>query len=228
MLQRVRRSPFAKQLQTASVLAFIGLLTFYPSPTKAQEKKAQLSPRKKRVRRDQAYVRHLLKRGNSDTKVENVLKLTSQFTSFNPSGDFHAYALSLIAKEKTSTKQPKQTQQPSVAPQTTTATVVSDSSSVPSSANVLAPSNPVGINSVKISQESSRDSVQDASPASTPDNIQAAVSNPSPATVVGGGVFLPTASAPSNGGVSGRATSVGTGSSVGISSNSSVPVATAG
>jgi hypothetical protein len=223
MLQRVRRSPFAKQLQTASVLAFIGLLTFYPSPTKAQEKKAQLSPREQSVQRDQAYVRQLLKRGNSDTKVENVLKLTSQFTSFNPSGDFHAYALSLIAKEKTSAKQPKQTQQPSVAPQTTTATVVSDSSSVPSSANVLAPSNPVGINSVKISQESSRDSVQDASPASTPDNIQAAVSNPSSAAVIGGGVFLPTVSAPSN-----RGASVQTTTSVSTSANSPATFASEG
>src|ERR1700739_2667866 len=119
MLQKVRRSPFAKQLQTASVLAFIGLLTFYQLPSKAQEKQTQLSPLEQSLRRDQAYVRQLLERGTSDAKVESVLKLTSRFTSFSPSADFHAYALSLIAREKTAKKQPKQTQQPSVASQTT-------------------------------------------------------------------------------------------------------------
>jgi len=209
MLQRVRRSPFAKQLQKSSVLAFIGLLAFYSVPSKAQEKKTQLSPQQQSVQRDQTYVRQLLKRGTSDAKVESVLKLTSRFTSFNPSGDFHAYALSLIAKEKTTTKQPKQTQQAGVASQTTPTAAVSDSSSAPLSANVLAPSNPVGINSVKISQESSRDSVQDTTPESIPDNSQAAVSNPSSA-VLGGGLFLPTVSAPSNRGGSVQATSVST------------------
>ena len=223
MLQKVRRSPFAKQLQTASVLAFIGLLTFYQLPSKAQEKQTQLSPREQSLQRDQAYVRQLLERGTSDAKVESVLKLTSRFTSFNPSADFHAYALSLIAKEKTATKQPKQTQQPSVTSQTTATPVVNDSSSVPSSTNVLSPSNPVGINSVKISQDGNRDSVQDTSPASTADNSQAAVSNPSPAAVVGGGVFFPTASAPSN-----RGGSVQTTTSVSTSANSPATFASEG
>jgi len=223
MLQKVRRSPFAKQLQTASVLAFIGLLTFYQLPSKAQEKQTQLSPREQSLQRDQAYVRQLLERGTSDAKVESVLKLTSRFTSFNPSADFHAYALSLIAKEKTATKQPKQTQQPSVTSQTTATPVVNDSSSVPSSTNVLSPSNPVGINSVKISQDGNRDSVQDTSPASTADNSQAAVSNPSPAAVVGGGVFFPTASAPSN-----RGASVQTTTSVSTSANSPATFASEG
>jgi hypothetical protein len=215
MLQRVRRSPFAKQLQTASVLAFVGLLAFYQLPSRAQEKKIPLSPREQSVQRDQAYVRELLERGTSDAKVESVLKLTSRFSSFNPSGDFHAYALSLIAKEKATTKQPKQTQQASSASQTASPAAVAVSSSVPSTANVLAPSNPVGINSVKISQDGNRDSVQDTSPASTADNSQAAVSNPSPAAVVGGGVFFPTASAPSN-----RGGSVQTTTSVSTSANS--------
>ena len=223
MLKTVRRSSVAKQIKAVSVLAFIGLLTLFQLPSKAQEKKNQQSPQEQSVRRDQAYVRQLLERGTSDAKVESVLQLSSRFPSFNPSGDFHAYALSLIAKEKTSTKQPKQTQQPSVAPQTTTATVVSDSSSVPSSANVLAPSNPVGINSVKISQDGNRDSVQDTSPASTADNSQAAVSNPSPAAVVGGGVFFPTASAPSN-----RGGSIQTTTSVSTSANSPATFASEG
>jgi hypothetical protein len=223
MLQRVRRSPFAKQLQTASVLAFVGLLAFYQLPSRAQEKKIPLSPREQSVQRDQAYVRELLERGTSDAKVESVLKLTSRFSSFSPSGDFHAYALSLIAKEKATTKQPKQTQQASSASQTASPAAVAASSFVPSTANVLAPSNPVGINSVKISQDGNRDSVQDTSPVSTADNSQAAVSNPSPAAVVGGGVFFSTASAPSN-----QGGSVQTTTSVSTSANSPATFASEG
>jgi hypothetical protein len=223
MLQRVRRSPFAKQLQTASVLAFVGLLAFYQLPSRAQEKKIPLSPQEQSVQRDQAYVRELLERGTSDAKVESVLKLTSQFSSFSPSGDFHAYALSLIAKEKATTKQLKQTQQASSASQTAPPAAVAASSFVPPTANVLAPSNPVGINSVKISQDGNRDSVQDTSPVSTADNSQAAVSNPSPAAVVGGGVFFSTASAPSN-----QGGSVQTTTSVSTSANSPATFASEG
>src|ERR1700757_1867009 len=177
MLQKVRRSPFAKQLQTASVLAFIGLLTVYQLPSKAQEKQTKLSPQEQSIQRDQAYVRQLLQRGTSDAKVESVLQLSSRFASFNPSGDFHAYALSLIAKEKTALKQLKQTQQAGVGSQAPAAVSVSESSSVPSSAIALAPSNPVGINNVKSSQESTRESIQDAISTSTPDNNQAAAPN---------------------------------------------------
>src|SRR5260370_40885546 len=95
---------------------------------KAADKKTQLSPQEQSVQRDQDYVRQLLQRGTSDAKVESVLQLSSRFTNFNPSGDFHAYALSLIAKEKATLKQLKQTQQPAVGSQTAPTAAVSDSS----------------------------------------------------------------------------------------------------
>ena len=176
---------------------------------KTADKKTQLSPREQSVRRDQAYVRQLLQRGTSDAKVESVLQLSSQFISFNPTADFHAYALSLIAKEKTALKQSKQTQQAGVGSQTAAAAAVSDSVSAPPSPIALAPSNPVGINSVKNSVESSRESTQDVIPTSTPDNNQTAVSNSSPAGF-GGGLFLPAAPAVSNGGGAAQSASVGT------------------
>ena len=223
MLKTVRRSSVAKQVKAVSVLAFIGLLTLFQLPSKAQEKKNQQSPQEQSVRRDQAYVRQLLERGTSDAKVESVLQLSSRFPSFNPSGDFHAYALSLIAKEKKALKQLKQPQQPAAGSQTAATAAVSDSSSAALTGNVVAFSNPVGINSVKISQDGNRDSVQDTSPASTGDNSQAAVSNPSPAAVVGGGVFFPTASAPSN-----RGGSVQTTTSVSTSANSPATFASEG
>src|SRR5882762_11873485 len=78
---------------------------------KAAGNKSQLSPQEQSIRRDQVYVHQLLQKGTPDAKVESVLQLSSRFTSFNPIGDFHAYALSLIAKEKTSLKQSKLTQQ---------------------------------------------------------------------------------------------------------------------
>ena len=223
MLQTVRRSSVAKQIKAVSVLAFIGLLTLFQLPSKAQEKKNQQSPQEQSVRRDQAYVRQLLERGTSDAKVESVLQLSSRFPSFKPSGDFHAYALSLIAKEKKALKQLKQPQQPAAGSQTAATAAVSDSSSAVLTGNVVASSNPVGINSVKISQDGNRDSVQDTSPASTADNSQAAVSNPSPAAVVGGGVFFPTASAPPN-----RGGSVQTTTPVSTSANSPATFASEG
>src|SRR5258708_6012585 len=173
---------------------------------KAVGNKSQLSPQEQSIRRDQVYVHQLLQRGTADAKIESVLQLSSRFASFNPTSDFHAYALSLIAKEKTALKQLKQTQQASVGSQPPAA--VSDSSSVASGAIALAPSNPVGINSVKSSQESSRESTQDAVPTSTLDNNQAAVSNSSPAGF-GGGLFLPAAVAASNGGGAAQSASVG-------------------
>src|SRR6267378_2118882 len=150
------------------------------------DKKSQLSPQKQSVRRDQVYVRQLLQRGTSEAKVESVLLLSSRFTSFNPNGDFHAYALSLIAKEKAALKQSKQTQQAGTVSQTAPAAAVSASPSVLASGNALAPSNPVGINSVKSSQEITRESAPEAAPTSVPDNNQAAVSNSSPAGFGGG------------------------------------------
>jgi hypothetical protein len=170
--------------------------------------KSQLSPQEQSVRRDQVYVRQLLQRGTSEAKVESVLQLSSRFTSFNPTGDFHAYAVSLIAKEKAALKQQKETRQAGVASQAPVAAVVSDISSVPASAIALAPSNPVGINSVKSSQESSRDNSTEAVTTSAPENNQAAVSNSSPAAF-GGGLFLPAASTPSTGGGAAQNTSVG-------------------
>jgi hypothetical protein len=179
-----------------------------PEALKTADKKSQLSPQEQSVQRDQAYVRQLLQRGTADAKIENVLQLSSRFTSFNPTGDFHAYALSLIAKEKASLKQSKQTQQASLASQTAPAVAAPASSSVLVSGNALAPSNPVGINSVKSSQESSRDNASEPAPTSTPDNNQAAAPNSSPAAFAGG-LFLPTASVPSNAGGVVQPTSVG-------------------
>src|SRR5258708_10068743 len=197
---------------TTLVLFAASVATVYGQASdtlKTADKKTQLSPQEQSVRRDQVYVRQLLQRGTSDSKVESVLQLSSQFISFNPTADFHAYALSLIAKEKTALKQSKQTQQVGVGSQAAAAAAVSDSASVPSSPIALAPSNPVGINSVKSSQESGWESTQDVVPTSTLDNNQAAVSNSSPAGF-GGGLFLPAAAAVSNGGGAAQSVSVGT------------------
>jgi hypothetical protein len=161
---RLIRAGSAVLLFAASFTALYGQT---PDALKAADKKTEQSPREQSVRRDQAYVRQLLERGTSNTKVESFLQLSSRFTSFNPSGDFHAYVLSLIAKEKTTLKQLKQPQQAGVASQTTPSATVSDSSSVVVSGTVAAPSNPVGISTVKNSQESSRDSTQDTSLQST-------------------------------------------------------------
>src|SRR5258708_3620391 len=170
-----------------------------PDLVKTADKKTPLSPQQQSLQRDQAYVRQLLQRGTSDAKVESVLQLSSRFTSFNPTDDFHAYALSLIAKEKTALKQAKPTQQAGVGSQAAPTAAGSDSSPVASGAIAFAPSNPVGINSVKSSQESNRGPAQDAVPTTTPDNNQAAAANSSPAGF-GGGLFLPTTAASNRGG----------------------------
>src|SRR5258708_16529497 len=111
---------------------------------KAAGNKSQLSPQEQSIRRDQVYVHQLLQRGTADAKIESVLQLSSRFASFNPTGDFHAYALSLIAKEKAALKQLKQIQQASVGPQAPTAD--SDSSPVASAAIALAPPHPFRLN----------------------------------------------------------------------------------
>jgi hypothetical protein len=129
VLPIVPRSPLAKQMQAVSVLAFIGLMALYQLPSKAQEKKIQQSPQEQSVLRDQAYVHSLLERGNTEAKVESSLRLSSRFASFNPSGDFHAYAVSLIAKERTKVKQLTHTQQAGGSSQPAPAAVPSDSSS---------------------------------------------------------------------------------------------------
>jgi hypothetical protein len=207
---------------TAVLLFAASFTTLYgqaPDTFKTADSKSQLSPQEQSVRRDQAYVRALLEKGSSDAKVEVSLKLTSRFTSFNPAGDFHAYALGLISKERKTFQPAKQVQQSSGATQTASAPGISVSASAPSG-NVTGPSNPVGINSVKASQESSRDSAPDTTPTST-DSNQVAASNPSPA-VFGGGILLPSVSAPSNGGGSVQAPSAG------ASSNSPVVRAASG
>ncbi|HET6930550.1 MAG TPA: hypothetical protein VFI45_09540, partial [Candidatus Acidoferrum sp.] len=160
------------------------------------------------MQRDRAYVRQLLQKGTADAKIESVLQLSSRFASFSPAGDFHAYALSLIAKEKAALKQSKQIQEASLASQTAPVAAASASSSVLVSGNALAPSNPVGINRVKSSQESSRDNASELPPTSAPDSSQAATPNSSPAAFAGG-LFLPTGSVPSNAGGVVQPTSVG-------------------
>lgn len=142
MLQTVRRSALAKQIQAVLAITSFGLITFLQLPSKAQEKKNQPSQQEQSVRRDQAYVRQLLEKGSSDAKVESILKVSSKFASFNPPGDFHAYALKLIAKEKTALKQTKQTQQAAVRTESTPTVVVAETAPVTVAGNVAAPSNP--------------------------------------------------------------------------------------
>jgi len=204
---RLIRTGTALLLFAASATVICGQST---EGVKASGNKSQLSPQEQSIRRDQVYVHQLLQRGTADAKIESVLQLSSRFTSFNPIGDFHAYALSLIAKEKTALKQSKLTQQAGVGSQTASTAAISDSSPVASGAIAFAPSNPVGINSVKSSQESNREPAQDAVPTTTPDNNQAATANSSPAGF-GGGLFLPTTAA-SNGGGSAQASSAFTSS----------------
>src|ERR1700739_1543072 len=112
---RLIRTGSALLLFAGSAAPFYGQS---PEALTTADKKSQLSPQEQSVQRDQAYVRQLLQRGTADAKIENFLQLSSRFTSFNPTGDFHAYALSLIAKEKASLKQSKQTKQDSLASQT--------------------------------------------------------------------------------------------------------------
>ncbi len=213
---RLIRSGTAVLLFAASFTALYGQA---PDTFRTADSKSQLSPQEQSVRRDQAYVRALLEKGSSDAKVEVSLKLTSRFTSFNSAGDFHAYAVGLISKERKTLQPAKQAQRSSGATQTASAPAISVSASAPGG-NVTGPSNPVGINSVKASQESSRDNAQDTTPTNT-DSNQVGVSNPSPA-VFGGGILLPSVSAPSNGGGSVQATSAG------ASSNSPVVSAASG
>jgi hypothetical protein len=100
----------------SALLLFAGSATLFygqsPEALKTADEKSQLPPQEQSVQRDQAYVRQLLQRGTADAKIESVLQLSSRFASFNPSGDFHAYSLSLIAKEKAALKQQKQTLNP--------------------------------------------------------------------------------------------------------------------
>ena len=202
---RLVRTGTALLLFVASATVISGQST---GGLRAGENKSQLSPREQSVQRDRAYVRQLLEKGTADAKIESVLQLSSRFASFSPAGDFHAYALSVIAKEKAVLKQSKQIQQASLAPQTAPAAAGSASSSVLASGNALAPSNPVGINSVKSSQESSRDNASELSPTSASESSQAATPKSSQATFAGG-IFLPTGSVPSNAGGVVQPTSVG-------------------
>jgi hypothetical protein len=199
--------------------SFSALYGQAPGTLKAAENKSQLSAQEQSVRRDQAYVRALLERGTSDAKVEVSLKLTSRFTSFNSSSDFHSYALGLISKERKALQLAKQTQRSSGATQTASAAAISVSSPAPNG-NLAAPSNPVGISNVKASQESSRDNAQDTTQPST-DGNQVVVPNSSQ-PIFGGGLLLPSVSAPSNRGSFVQATSAG------VSSNAPVVTAASG
>jgi hypothetical protein len=199
--------------------SFSALYAQAPSTLKAAENKSQLSAQEQSVRRDQAYVRALLERGASDAKVEVSLKLTSRFTSFNSSSHFHSYALGLISKERKALQLAKQTQRSSGATQTASAAAISVSSPAPNG-NVAAPSTPVGISNVKASQESSRDNAQDTTQPST-DGNQVVVPNSSQ-PIFGGGLLLPSLSAPLNRGSFVQATSAG------VSSNAPVVTAASG
>ena len=181
---------------TATLLFSASFATLHgqsPDASKTADSKTQLTPQEQSVRRDQAYVLKLLEKGTSSAKIEASLQLTSRFTSFSPSGDFHAYALGLISKERKSLDQTKQSQQPTATTVTVLAPAVSDTSTVASAPNGVAPSNPIGTSSVKSSQQTSQSSVQDNNATSTPDGNPGTVSNASP--VIFGGV-LPAAVIP--------------------------------
>jgi hypothetical protein len=226
VLQTVRRSPLARQIQSVLAITSFSLLAFLQLPSKAQEKKSEPSLQEQSVQRDQAYVRQLLERGTSAAKVESLLKLSSRFASFNPKGDFHDYALKLIAKQKTSLKQTKQPQQAAVRSGSAPTVAVAETTPAVTTGNVAAPSNPVGIGNINASQESNRDSNQDNTATSALESNQATVSNSSPvAAAFGGGVFLPPVSVPSNGGGIVPATFSGTSSNspVSVTSRASFP-----
>ena len=226
MLKTVRRSPLARQIQVAFAIASFALLAFLQLPSKAQEKKSERSFQEQSAQRDQAYVRQLLEKGASDAKVESLLKLSSRFASFNPSGEFHAYTLKLIAREKAALKQTKQTQQSGVRSESAPAVAVAEITPAVVTGSVTAPSNPVGIGNIKASQESNRDNNQDITTSNLESN-QAAVSSPSPAApVFGGGVFLPPVSVASNGGGLVSPTSSGTSSNSPVTATSGVSVPT--
>jgi len=221
VLKTFRRSPLARQIQVAFTIASFGLLAFLQLPSKAQEKKSERSLQEQSAQRDQAYVRQLLEKGASDAKVESLLKLSSRFASFNPSGEFHAYTLKLIAKEKAALKQTKQTQQSGVRSESAPAVAVAEITPAVVTGSVTAPSNPVGIGNIKASQESNRDSNQDNSTTSNLESNQAAVSSPyQAAPVFGGGVLLPPVSVASNGGGLVSPTSSGTSSNSPVTATS--------
>jgi len=221
VLKTVRRSPLARQIQVAFAIASFGLLAFLQLPSKAQEKKSERSLQEQSAQRDQAYVRQLLEKGASDAKVESLLKLSSRFASFNPSGEFHAYTLKLIAKEKAALKQTRQTQQSGVRSESAPAVAVAEITPAVVTGSVTAPSNPIGIGNIKASQESNRDSNQDNSTTSNLESNQAAVSSPSQAApVFGGGVLLPHVSVASNGGGLVSPTSSGTSSNSPVTATS--------
>ena len=221
MLKTVRRSLLARQIQVAFAIASFGLLGFLQLPSRAQEKKSERSLQDQSAQRDEAYVRQLLEKGASDAKVESLLKLSSRFASFNPSGEFHAYTLNLIAKEKAALKQTRQTQQSGVRSESAPAVAVAEITPAVVTGSVTAPSNPVGIGNIKASQQSNRDSNQDNSTTSNLESNQAVVSTPSPAApVFGGGVFLPPVSVASNGGGLVPPTSSGTSSNSPVTATS--------
>lgn len=186
-----------KSLMLGAVAA--GLFAACLLPAKAQEKN-QPSPQERSVQRDRAYVSQLLKRGTPEAKVESLLQLTSQFHSFTPSGDFHAYAQSLITKTKTNLNQQKQTQPSGASSQATASAAVSDSPAVVVSGSVAAPSNPQGIGNIKAAQESNRDNGADVSTTVATDNNSTAVVSSPTATGFGGGLIVPTTPVASNAG----------------------------
>jgi len=204
-----------KSLMLGAVAA--GLFAVCLLPAKAQEK-SQQSPQERSVQRDRAYVSQLLKRGTPEAKVESLLQLSSQFRSFAPSGDFHAYAHSLIAKAKTNLNQQKQNQPSGASSQATASAAASDSPAVVVSGSAAAPSNPQGTGNIRAAQES-RDNAADSSTTGSADNSAAPVSSPT-AAAFGGGLIVPTVSVASNAGASRGATSSSNGSQSGGTTSS--------
>src|SRR4051794_30466515 len=94
----------------SSVLAiggFVGFATLAELPVLSQQTQKHESSQQS-LQRDRAYVRRLLERGTPDAKIESSLTLSTQFSSFNPSGDVKAYVNDLIAEEKAKLQKTKQ------------------------------------------------------------------------------------------------------------------------
>jgi hypothetical protein len=174
----------------------VGLATLGPLPALAQQaEKHQTSQQS--LQRDRNYVHRLLERGTSDAKIESSLTLSTQFASFNPGGDIQAYVSNLVAEEKAKLQKTKQNQSSAIASQPVIAVSLSETASVPLNASSQAPSNSVGVESVKVAaqangqinaQPNSQNGVQETIQTGSESESQTSSTVSSP--VVDGGLLL--------------------------------------
>jgi hypothetical protein len=191
----------------SSVLAiggFVGFATLAELPVLSQQTQKHESSQQS-LQRDRAYVRRLLERGTPDAKIESSLTLSTQFSSFNPSGDVKAYVNDLIAEEKAKLQKTKQSQASTTAPQTVVAVAIGETASVPLTASSQVPSNSAGINSLKAAAQAN----SQGGPDNSLDGVQEAIlgaseneretNNAAPLAAIAGGVLFSTASTAASG-----------------------------